>query len=65
MARFIELHNNGRAVLINLDSVQLINHKDGTVRIFFIGEERDLWLEVDESFSDMKRLVMQAEMNKP
>lgn len=52
-------------MLINLDSVRLINHKDGTVRIFFIDEERDSWLEVDESISDMKKLVMRAEMNKP
>ena len=60
MAKFIELHNHGRAALINLDGVQLINkQEDGTVRIFFIGEEDTPWLEVDESFSYVKRLVLE------
>lgn len=61
MAKFIELHNHGRAVLINLDGVQLVNKKeDGTVKIFFIDDEYDSWLEVDESYSAVKGLVMEV-----
>lgn len=59
MAKFIELHNHGRAELINVDGVQLVNkQEDGTVKIFFIGDEAGSWLEVDESYSAVKGLVM-------
>ena len=66
------------AALINLDGVQLVNkQEDGTVRIFFIGDDDGSWLEGDESYSAVKGLVMgvndettakdslRAEMKKP
>lgn len=64
MARFVELHNNGRPVIVNTNSLQLVNKlEEGQVRLFFNDDEYDSWLDVDESYDEVKRLLM--EMNKP
>lgn len=61
MARFVEMHNNGRSTLVNVDSVQCVSkQEEGPVRFFFIGDEDGTWLEVDESYGEVKRLLMEG-----
>ena len=61
MAKFVELHYDGDAMLVNLDKVQAIASFSDGVQLLYHNDTQ----EIDESYEEVKQLIGEAQGGIP
>lgn len=63
MAKFIEVHHNGRYLLVNIDEVRAVRPNNGRTLIDFSTD--DSCIEVDETYEHMRLMIGSAQGGIP